>query len=94
MLRGDHVIEFCGSDVVWFGKRDVGREADLSQPYADGGGYREREVESEKRAKTPLNGNVSYRALMYIVIIPSCKLRMSSAYGVANPRAWKSILYS
>ena len=57
MLRGDHVIEFCGSDVVWISKWDIGGEADLSQLHADDSTCREREVESEKREERPLNGS-------------------------------------
>ncbi len=57
MLRGDNVIEFCGSDVVWSSKWDVGGEADLSQLHSDGGRCREREVESEKREERPVNGS-------------------------------------
>ena len=57
MLRGDNVIEFCGSDVVWSSKWDVRGEADLSQLHADGGRCREREVESEKREERSENGS-------------------------------------
>ncbi len=57
MLRGDNVVEFCGSDVVWSSEWDVGGEADLSQLHADGGRCREREVESEEREERPVNGS-------------------------------------
>lgn len=56
MLRGNNVIEFCGSGIVRLSKWDVGGEADLSQLYADGGRCRERKVESEKREEGPLKG--------------------------------------
>lgn len=60
MLRGDNVIESCGSGVFWFSQWDVGGEADLSQPYADDGRCREREMESEAREEGPLKGGVYY----------------------------------
>ena len=63
MLCGNNVVEFCGSDAVWFSKWHIGGEANLSQFHADSGGSGEREVESEKREKKPLNGNVSSRGL-------------------------------
>lgn len=69
MFRGNNVIKFCGSDVVWISKWDVGGEADLSQLHADGGRCREGEVESEKREEEPLKGylvRVLVRAMLII----------------------------
>lgn len=60
MFRGNHVTESGGVGVVWVSKWDIGGEADLSQPYADDGRCRERQVESEKREEGPLKGGVCH----------------------------------
>ena len=59
MLRCNNGVEFCGADVVWLSKWDVGGEADISQLYADGSRDRKREVESEEREERSLIGIVS-----------------------------------
>ena len=57
MLWGNNVLESCGTKFVWRSKWDVGGEADLSQPHANNGRFREREMEGEKGEKRALEGS-------------------------------------
>ena len=94
MLRGDHIVEFCGSDIVWGSKWDVGGEADLSQLDSDGGRCREREVESEKREERPLNGGCIESGLgmfiMYLIHLLSMHVLVESR-RLSVVKAWEEM---
>ena len=51
MLRGNHVIEPYRTKFVWRRQWDVGGKANLSQPHANNGRCRKREVEGEDGKK-------------------------------------------
>ena len=56
MLWGNNVLKSCGTEFVWRSKWNIGREADLSQPHANNGRLREREMEGAKGEKSALEG--------------------------------------